>query len=121
MRQVEEDVGRGREVVPVTVTDRAAIHTWTRSEANTIVRWNRGNMPRPTARHVRRRRRKELSRPEDGVHEQGPEVKKALRSPRYQPEICVVKRVLEKTYGEIRENGPFMIILHPTNNLITRI
>ena len=25
------------------------------------------------------------------------------------------------TYGEIRENGPFMIILHPTNNLITRI
>ena len=24
-------------------------------------------------------------------------------------------------YGEIRENGPFMIILHPTNNLITRI
>ena len=80
MRQVEEDVGRGREVVPVTVTDRAAIHTWTRSEANTIVRWNRGNMPRPTARHVRRRRRKELSRPEDGVHEQeGPEVKKALR------------------------------------------
>ena len=91
MRQVEEDVGRGREVVPVTVTDRAAIHTWTRSEANTIVRWNRGNMPRPTARHVRRRRRKELSRPEDGVHEQGPEVKKALGSPRYQPEICVVK------------------------------
>ena len=95
MRQVEEDVGRGREVVPVTVTDRAAIHTWTRSEANTIVRWNRGNIPRPTARHVRRRRRKELSRPEDGVQymsrssrEEGPEVKKALRSPRYQPEIC---------------------------------
>ena len=26
-----------------------------------------------------------------------------------------------ETYGEIRENGPFMIILHPTNNLITRI
>ena len=26
-----------------------------------------------------------------------------------------------KAYGEIRENGPFMIILHPTNNLITRI
>ena len=24
-------------------------------------------------------------------------------------------------HGEIRENGPFMIILHPTNNLITRI
>ena len=24
-------------------------------------------------------------------------------------------------YGEIGENGPFMIILHPTNNLITRI
>ena len=27
----------------------------------------------------------------------------------------------QKLYGEIRENGPFMIILHPTNNLITRI
>ena len=28
---------------------------------------------------------------------------------------------VNQSYGEIRENGPFMIILHPTNNLITRI
>ena len=31
------------------------------------------------------------------------------------------ERIMIQPYGEIRENGPFMIILHPTNNLITRI
>ena len=47
------------------------------------VRWGRGNMPRPTARPIRRRRRKGLSRLTDRFHDQ----KKALRSPRSQPEI----------------------------------
>ena len=35
--------------------------------------------------------------------------------------LSKIRQVFQKVYGEIRENGPFMIILHPTNNLITRI
>ena len=35
--------------------------------------------------------------------------------------LTVSQSTLSHLYGEIRENGPFMIILHPTNNLITRI
>ena len=37
------------------------------------------------------------------------------------PQNLRAQQILEQLYGEIRENGPFMIILHPTNNLITRI
>ena len=59
---------------------------------------------------------------------QPPEIEKVVRQERALPSVPFVGYdggkpvcILLQSYGEIRENGPFMIILHPTNNLITRI